>query len=68
MLAQLLAAAQAAGAGEAWLFASVSAPFFLRQGFHPVARYEAPPVIMATKQATSVCPITAQIMTRKLPG
>jgi len=66
MLAQLLARSVAEGARDAWLFTSKAAPFFSRQGFHAVARYEAPPEIMATKQATSVCPISAQIMTRSL--
>lgn len=67
ILAALLERVTAAGAREAWLFTKHAAPFFAHRGFHARARYEVPPPVLATKQASSVCPITAVVMSRQLP-
>lgn len=66
MLAALLEKVAAAGAREAWLFTKHAAPFFGHRGFRARARYEVPPPVLATKQASSVCPITAVVMSRPL--
>lgn len=68
MLARLQSEAQAAGARDAWLLTKTAAPFFSRRGYRAAARYEAPPEILASRQATALCPVTTQIMTRNLPG
>lgn len=67
ILAALLDRVTAAGAREAWLFTKHAAPFFAHRGFRARARYEVPPPVLATKQASSVCPITAVVMSRPLP-
>ena len=67
ILAALLERVTAAGAREAWLFTKHAAPFFAHRGFRARARYEVPPPVLATKQASSVCPITAVVMSRQLP-
>lgn len=67
ILAALLERVTAAGAREAWLFTKHAAPFFAHRGFRARARYEVPPPVLATKQASSVCPITAVVMSRPLP-
>lgn len=66
MLASLMAMAGAAGASDAWLFTKHAAQFFSHRGFRSMARYEVPPEVLASKQASSVCPITSVVMSRAL--
>lgn len=68
ILAQLLAAASAGGASKAWLLTKTAMPFFGHRGFRAAARYEAPAEILATRQASAMCPITTTLMTRALPA
>ncbi|PYF07166.1 amino-acid N-acetyltransferase [Rhodobacter viridis] len=68
MLTTLLATVAAAGASDAWLFTKHAAQFFSHRGFRARARYEVPPPVLASKQASSVCPITAVVMSRALPA
>jgi arsenate reductase len=54
------------GAREAWVLTSAAAPFFEKIGFKPAARDNAPAAILATRQATSLCPADAHLLTRTI--
>lgn len=66
ILLLLLSRAFDLGARRAWLLTSSAAPFFSRNGFAAVARETAPPEIRATRQAASLCPSSATLMTRAI--
>jgi N-acetylglutamate synthase-like GNAT family acetyltransferase len=53
--ANLLAAAQEAGAGQAYLLTTTAEGFFKSLGFAVVPRDDAPPAILGTYQATTTC-------------
>ncbi|MCX5520878.1 arsenate reductase (glutaredoxin) [Kaistia defluvii] len=54
------------GAREAWVLTGAAAPFFETIGFKPTARGEAPASILATRQATRLCPADARLLTRTI--
>lgn len=54
------------GARTAWLLTSTAADFFDKLKFKRVARDEAPPAILATRQAQTLCPASATLMRKKL--
>ncbi|MGN6581944.1 MAG: arsenic resistance N-acetyltransferase ArsN2 [Bordetella sp.] len=66
LLALLLRRAYDRGARQAWLLTETAAPFFERVGFKAVAREQAPQAILATRQAQSLCPVGATLMTRTI--
>jgi arsenate reductase len=54
------------GARRAWVLTSSAAPFFEKIGFKPAARDNAPAAILATSQATSLCPADAALLARAI--
>jgi arsenate reductase len=54
------------GARQAWLLTQSAAAFFERAGFKAVAREQAPQAVLATRQAQSLCPASAILMTRTI--
>ncbi|MBP0580241.1 arsenate reductase (glutaredoxin) [Labrys sp. LIt4] len=66
ILPLLLFRAHEAGAKRAWLLTTSAPDFFYRAGFKPVERTEAPASILATRQASSLCPASAVLMTREI--
>ncbi|TNC67249.1 GNAT family N-acetyltransferase [Rubellimicrobium roseum] len=62
----VLREAAGAGARRAWLLTTTAAPFFERLGFVGIARADAPESIRSTRQAASLCPSSAALMTRSL--
>ena len=62
----LLFRAHEAGAKRAWLLTTSASDFFARLGFKPVERADAPTAILATRQASSLCPASAILMRRKI--
>lgn len=66
MLALLLRRAFDKGARDAWLLTTTAAPFFERAGFKCVERMTAPTAILSTRQAESLCPSTATLLTRSI--
>lgn len=54
------------GARQAWLLTQAAAPFFERAGFKAAGRADAPQTILATRQAQSLCPASATLMTRTI--
>lgn len=62
----LLFRAHEAGAKRAWLLTTSASDFFSRFGFKPVERAEAPTAVLATRQASSLCPASAILMRREI--
>jgi protein-tyrosine-phosphatase/N-acetylglutamate synthase-like GNAT family acetyltransferase len=62
----LLRYADIQGAETGYLLTTDAAPFFGKLGFHPVDRNAVPPAILATPQATSLCPATASVLSRSV--
>jgi protein-tyrosine-phosphatase/N-acetylglutamate synthase-like GNAT family acetyltransferase len=56
------------GAKGAYLLTETAAPFFERLGFEHIERSSAPEDILATRQATSLCPSSAALLARRLPA
>jgi len=54
------------GARTAWLLTMEAADFFEKTGFKRRVRADAPPSILQTRQATSLCPASAVLMSRNL--
>ncbi|WP_298015628.1 arsenic resistance N-acetyltransferase ArsN2 [uncultured Castellaniella sp.] len=54
------------GARQSWLLTEAAAPFFERLGFKAADRADAPQTILATRQARSLCPASATLMTRTI--
>ena len=65
---KLLSRAHEAGVGAVYLLTEKTAPFFEGAGFRTVPRTDAPAVILATRQAASLCPASAVLMVRNLPA
>ena len=61
---RLLAEAAAQGAERAYLLTTNTRAYFERLGFATVARADAPPAILATRQAIGLCPNSAALMVR----
>ncbi|NYH18260.1 arsenate reductase (glutaredoxin) [Paraburkholderia bryophila] len=66
LIAVLLREAFDAGARKAWLFATNATALFEKAGFKPTARDAAPATILATRQATDLCPATATLLSRAI--
>lgn len=66
LLALLQRRAYDQGARQAWLLTQTAAPFFERAGFKAVDRDQAPPAILATRQARDLCPASATPMARTI--
>jgi protein-tyrosine-phosphatase/N-acetylglutamate synthase-like GNAT family acetyltransferase len=62
----LLRYADIQGAETGYLLTTDAAPFFSKLGFRVVARTDVPQAILATQQASSLCPSTASILTRSV--
>jgi len=54
------------GARQAWLLTTSAAPFFERAGFKTIERENAPQSIKDTRQAQSLCPSSAPLLTRRI--
>ena len=63
---KLLQRAAELGGTEIYLLTTSAAPFFEAAGFQRIERHAAPPEILATKQASSLCPSSAVLLTRRL--
>jgi arsenate reductase (glutaredoxin) len=61
----MLERARAAGARQAYLMTTSAEDFFTQAGFSRLERTVAPPAILATRQASTICS-TAPLMTRLL--
>jgi arsenate reductase (glutaredoxin) len=55
-----------AGARQAWLLTTSAAEFFGHLGFKPVERAQVPAAILGTRQAASLCPAEAVILSRSI--
>lgn len=66
ILAQLARRAFDRGGRRLWLLTTTAAPFFSAQKFTAVDRATAPAAILATRQAASLCPASAQLLTRPI--
>ena len=66
LVALLLRRAFDAGARQAWLLTTAAAPFFEGLGFRPVPRAAAPAAVLATQEASRLCPASAVLMTRAI--
>lgn len=66
LVSLLLHRALQAGAKTAWLLTEEAAPFFAKAGFKAKQRDEAPAEILATRQATQLCPQSATLLSRKI--
>ena len=64
----LLEHAAARGAKDAYLLTTSAAELFHAIGFRQIGRDDVPREILATKQASSLCPSTAAFLTRRLPN
>lgn len=62
----LLRRAFDAGARTAWLLTTTAAPFFESAGFSAAQRAAAPPSIIATRQASDLCPSDSALLTRMI--
>lgn len=61
----VLEQAAEAGARQAFLLTTTAAGFFERDGFRAIERADAPPAILATRQAATIC-ATATLLARDL--
>jgi arsenate reductase len=66
ILPLLLYRAYREGAQNAWLFTMHAAGFFEKTGFKHRTRDEAPVSILETRQAKSLCPVSAKLMSKTL--
>lgn len=64
----LLKRAAVDGAQRAYLLTESAGPFFERAGFEVTDRSSAPALILATRQATSLCPSSAALLVRPILG
>ncbi|WP_237143763.1 arsenic resistance N-acetyltransferase ArsN2 [Phyllobacterium zundukense] len=62
----LLRYADIQGAETGYLLTTDAVPFFSKLGFHSVDRTAVPAAILATPQATSLCPATASVLSRSV--
>jgi protein-tyrosine-phosphatase/N-acetylglutamate synthase-like GNAT family acetyltransferase len=61
----LIGEAAQAGARRGYLITTSAAPFFEKLGFVPVGRDAVPEAILATRQAASLCPASAIILSKQ---
>ncbi len=54
------------GARRAWTLTTTVADWLTKKGFAPIDRAEAPPAIAETRQARTLCPSSAVLLTRKI--
>jgi arsenate reductase (glutaredoxin) len=66
ILALLLRRAFDSGARRAWLLTTDAQHFFERAGFKAAQRQDAPAAILATRQATTLCPASASLLMRAI--
>lgn len=66
LLAVLLREAFDTGARTAWLLTTDASAFFAKAGFKAVARESAPVTILSTRQASSLCPSSAALLSRAI--
>ena len=66
LTALLMVRALREGAGTVWLLTTTAAEFFDHLKFTRRARDEAPAAILATRQAKSLCPVSAVLMSKSL--
>ena len=64
----LLGKAFDADARRAWLLTTSAASFFEAAGLSPFGQNSAPTAILSTRQAASLCPATAVLQARPIPG
>ncbi len=62
----LLRYADVQGAETGYVLTTDAAPFFGKLGFDPIERTAVPAAILATPQATILCPATASVLTRSV--
>lgn len=63
---QLMRKAADLAIAEAYLLTISAAPFFEAAGFQRIERHAAPPEVLATKQASSLCPSSAALLARRV--
>ncbi len=63
---QALANAARCGVRRAFLLTTDARAYFESLGFAVIDRKDAPPAILATRQATGLCPVSAILMVREL--
>lgn len=56
--------AAACAVREVYLFTEAAAPYFAARGFAPTTRDRLPPAILASPQATTICPQSAKVLVR----
>lgn len=66
-LGLLIAQASQEGGRQFYLLTMSAAPFFERLGFTPIDRKSVPTAILNTRQAGSLCPASATILTKSFP-
>jgi len=66
ILALLLRRGFDQGARVAWLLTTTADGFFGKAGFRKIDRSQAPDVILASRQASSLCPASASLLTRPI--
>lgn len=62
----LMRRASDAGGRQAWLLTTGAAGFFERAGFKAADRGQAPKSILASRQASTLCPSTAKFLARSI--
>lgn len=65
---RVLREARERGLSELWLLTTSAGDYFTRRGFEAVGRDQVPDAVRATAQFASLCPSTATVMRRPLPG
>ncbi len=66
VLRGLIAEARALGITDLWLLTTTAEPFFVKHGFQPAAREQAPGEVAQTAQFKDLCPSSAVLMRRDL--
>lgn len=66
IITYLLAQAKGKGVKEVYLLTETAREFFLKHGFEDIPRDKVPPEIQATSEYSSVCPVSASVMLKKV--
>lgn len=66
IILDILERARLGGSVRAFLLTTSAAPFFESLGFAPIDRAAAPAAILRTRQAASICPVSAVLMAKDL--
>jgi amino-acid N-acetyltransferase len=66
LVSRVLDHARASGVRSVWLLTTTAEAWFARRGFSPIDRAAAPPLIAATSEFRSTCPVDARCMRRVL--